>query len=354
MKYYAGLDVSMKTTFICIVNQDKKVVYEVEVPTDPRAIFSAIEGTKLHLEGSAIESSSLSYWLVKELSKKGVPIVCVDARKMSRVLSININKTDKNDARLIAEALRCGFYSEVHQKTQEDVEMKILMGTRRTLIETSTKLKNTIRGHLKVFGIRLGAANNQKFEALVQDALKDKPGVVCIGLKGLLECFKNTNIQIALLENKIAEMAREDEDVRLLTTVPGVGIITAYTFITHLGDPKRFKSSRAVGAYFGMTPTQYSSGEIQRQGRISKCGSSEVRSLLNESAFSILYTCKGWSRIKAWGLSIKKKKGHKKATMAVGRKLCVLMHRMLATRKAFEYGEAKEKTPREPQKQLIG
>lgn len=346
MKYYVGLDVSMKTTFISIVNQEKKIVFESEVSTDPDAIFSAIKSTKLDVENCAIESGSISHWLVQELLKRKIPIICVDARKMSKVLSININKTDKNDARLIAEALRCGFYSEVHQKTQEDAEMKILIGTRRTLIEVSTKLKNTIRGHLKIFGIRLGTCSNNKFENLVQAVLKNKPEVVQIAIKSLLETFKRTNNEIESLEKKITEMAKEDEDVKLLTTIPGIGIITAFTFKTYLGDPNRFKRSSSVGAYFGMTPTQYSSGEVIKQGKVSKCGSSEVRSLLNEAAFSIIYSSKSWSKIKAWGLKIKKKKGHKKAMMAIGRKLSVLMYRMIISRKPFEYGEskAKEKT----------
>jgi len=127
-----------------------------------------------------------------------------------------------------------------------------------------------------------------------------------------------------------------------LTTIPGIGLVTAQTFKVHLGNPKRFKTSRSVRAYFGMTPTQYSSGEAHKQGRVSKCGSSEVRSLLNEAAFSILYSAKSWSRIKAWGQKIKKKKGHKKATMAIGCKLSTIMHRMLITRKPFEYGTPKE------------
>jgi transposase len=342
MKYYVGLDVSMKTTFISIVNQEKKIVFESEVITDPCTIFSAIKGTKLDIENCAIESGAISHWLVKELLKRKIPVVCVDSRKMAKILSININKTDKNDARLIAEALRCGFYSEVHQKNQEDAEMQILMGTRRTLIEVSTKLKNTIRGHLKIFGIRLGTASNKKFDNLVRSALQNKPEVVQLGLKSLLETFKCTNNEIEFLEKKIEEMAKEDEDVKLLTTIPGVGVITAFTFKTCLGDPSRFKRSRSVGAYFGMTPTQYSSGDIVKQGKVSKCGNSEVRSLLNEAAFSIIYSTKSWNRIKAWGLKIKKKKGHKKAMMAVGRKLSVLMYRMLISRKQFEYGVPKD------------
>lgn len=341
MKYYVGLDVSMKTTFISIVNQEKKTVFESEVSTDPDAIFSAIKSTKLDVEKCAVESGAISHWLVKELLKRKIPITCIDSRKMAKILSINVNKTDKNDARLIAEALRCGFYSEVYQKDQEDVEMNILIGARRTLKEESTKLKNTIRGHLKVFGIRLGTAGNNKFYNLVRTALQNKPEVVQIGIKSLLETFNHTNNEIEFLEKKIVEMAMMDEDVKLLTTIPGVGVITAFTFKTCLGDPARFKKSRSVGAYFGMTPTQYSSGEVIKQGKVSKCGSSEVRSLLNEAAFSIIYSCKSWSRIKAWGLKIKKKKGHKKAMMAIGRKLSILMYSMLVSRKPFEYGVPK-------------
>ena len=306
-------------------------------------IFSEIQKTGLTIEKCAIESSSLSRWLEQELLKKGLTTICVDARKMSRVLSININKTDKNDARLIAEALRCGFYTEVYSKSQEHVELNILMGSRRTLIETATKLKNTIRGHLKAFGIRLGTANNQKFSEIVIEAIKTRTGAVQVGVNGLLASFQHTIGQIQILETKIEALAREDEDVKLLTTIPGVGVITAYTFISSLGDPKRFKNSRAVGAYLGMTPTQYSSGETKKQGRVSKCGDPEVRALLNECAFVILYATKSWSCLKAWGQKIKKKRGHKKAVMAIGRKLAVLMHRMLITRKAFEHGSVKDK-----------
>lgn len=138
-------------------------------------------------------------------------------------------------------------------------------------------------------------------------------------------------------------MAKDDEDVKLLMTIPGIGIITAFTFKAYLGDPLRFKNSRAVGAYFGLTPRQYSSGETSHQGRISKCGNMEVRSVLTEAAVSVLYVTKLWSKVKSWGHKILKKKGHKKAQMAVARKLSIVMHRMLITRKPFEYGEPKIK-----------
>jgi transposase len=343
MKYYTGLDVSMKTTSICIINQDKSIFYEETVPTDPVAISNAIKSTGLKVEKIAIESGSISHWLIQELRKRDLPVVCIDSRKMSTVLSIKINKTDKNDARLIAEALSCGYYSEVQQKSQEDVETRILINSRRTLKDISTKLKNTIRGHLKAFGILLGAVKSKKFIALVEAHLKDKTDIVQYGLRQLLETFSNIHQKLAEIERKLEELAKEDEDIKLLKTIPGVGLLTAFSFKIYLGNPNRFRSSRSVGAYFGMTPTQYSSGETQKQGRVSKRGASEVRFLLNEAASVMLYRTRTWCRPKAWGLKIKKKKGHKKATMALGRKLCTIMHRMLITRKEFEYGEPREK-----------
>jgi transposase len=344
MKYYTGLDISMKTTFICVLNEHGKKTFEGVVDTDPDAIMAALRTTKLSMEKVAIESGSISHWLMRELIDRGLNMVCIDSRKMASVLAVNINKTDKNDARLIAEALRCGFYSEVAQKTQEHAESKILLSSRRTLKDTATKLKNTIRGHLKVFGIRLPMLSNEKFSQEVTKILEGKQEVVQCSLRALLESFENVNRELKKLEKHIEQLAKKDPDVILLRTIPGVGVITAFTFKTSIGDPKRFKSSRSVGAYFGMTPTQYSSGEAHRQGRISKRGSNEMRAVLNDAATAMLYRTKSWSKIKAWGLKLKTKKGHKKATMAVGRKFCTIMHRMLITREPFIYGAPREKT----------
>ena len=347
MKYYTGLDVSLKTTAICIVDQDGKVVFEESVATDPATITAVIKETNLTIERVAIESGSISHWLEQELCKRGLPIICIDAHRMSKVLAININKTDKNDARLIAEALRCNFYSEVQPKSQENMELQILINSRRTLKNISSQLKNTIRGHLKAYGVFLGQLSAKKFLEKVSIVLKDKPALVKDALEGLLEAFAHIVEKVKCLNERIEMIASHDADVKLLKTIPGVGTLTALTFKVYLGDPNRFKTSKAVGAYFGMTPRQYSSGETHRQGRVSKRGSSEVRFLLTEAASVMMYRTKSWSRPKAWGLKLKKKKGHKKATVGLGRKLSLIMHRMLLTKKPFEYGEPKEKVQKE-------
>jgi transposase len=339
MKYYTGLDVSLKTTAICIVNQDGKVVFEDSIATDPATIASVIQETQLPIEKVAIESGSISHWLEQQLCQRGLPIICIDAHKMSKVLSIKINKTDKNDARLIAEALRCNFFSQVAPKTQEKAELQIVLHSRRTLKNIANQLKNTIRGHLKIFGFFLGPIGGKKFLEKVPVLIKDQSEDVKMALGELLEAFSKILEKVDSLTSRIEKLASNDEDVKLLKTIPGVGTLTALSFKVYVGDPSRFKTSKAVGAYFGMTPRQYSSGETHRQGRVSKRDSSEMRFLLNEAASVMLYRTKSWCKEKAWGLKLKKKKGHKKATMAVGRKLSTIMHRMLITRKAFEYGE---------------
>lgn len=342
MKYYSGLDVSMKTTSICVIDQNGSIVFEETVVTDPACITNTLKATGFPLEKVALESGAISHWLVQKLRLNKIPVVCIDARKMSKVLAINVNKTDKNDAHLIAEVVRCNFYSEVIQKSQGEAEINILLSSRRTLLNTVVTLKNTIRGHLKVFGIRLLSVKHSNFAYEVMKHVQDKSEVTKTTFRALLETFEKTLDQLKLLEREIEKAAKEDEDVKLLMTIPGIGRITAFTFKISLGNPARFKKSRAVGAYYGLTPRQYSSGEKVQQGRISKCGSDEMRALLHEAATALLYCTKSFSRIKAWGLKLRQKKGHKKAATAVGRKLCTVMHSMLISRKPFEYGEPKQ------------
>lgn len=165
--------------------------------------------------------------------------------------------------------------------------------------------------------------------------------IVILSIKCLLDAFDKLVEETAKIDKKMLEIAYHDKEVQLLMTVPGVGPVTALTFKTEIFDANRFKDSRSVGAYLGMTPTQYASGETQKQGKTSKCGSKELRFLLVEAGVVILTRSKKWSKLKAWGLKIMRKKGLKKAAVAVGRKLAVIMHQMMLKEKEFIYGEPK-------------
>lgn len=342
MKYYAGLDVSMKETFICVVDWEGNIVFEGQTQTEPEAIAICLNKINVPLEKVAIESGALTHWLVIELQKYNIPAICVDARHISSMLAMKVNKTDTNDARGIANALRGGYIREVNLKSQYHVEIGILLQSRSLLVQGRTKIKNAIRGFLKAFGIKISTTGLISFLDEVKKSIEERSGVK-VAIEALLRAIETLNEEIKSLEARIQQIGRSDKNVQLLMTIPGVGILTALQFIVALGDYTRFKNSRNVAAYLGLTPRQYSSGESQRLGSISKCGSRETRSLLVEAATVMLTRTKSWCKPKAWGMKLQRKKGFKKATVALGRKLAVIMHRMLVTQKPFYFGEEPKK-----------
>ena len=341
MKHYIGLDVSMKRTFICMINEDGKIIHEGSENTDPHLIVDYLSKFGLEEMTIGFESGSLTPYLVTGFKERAIDAICMDARKLSPILALKVNKTDKNDARGIAEALRAGMYTRVHCKPEESINRAILLTSRRALVEQQTHLKNTVRGLLKGYGIRLGSKSAKKFSAAVMKQIEKCQEIVILSIKCLLDVFDKTTEEINKIDKKMLEIASQDKEVRRLMTVPGIGPVTALTYKAEIFDATRFKESRSVGAYLGMTPTQYASGEIQRQGKTSKCGSKELRFLLVEAGVVILTRSKKWSKLKAWGLKIMRKKGLKKAAVAVGRKLAVIMHRMMLEEKEFIYGEPK-------------
>ncbi len=341
MKHYAGLDISMKETAICIVQEDGKIIHESSVATNPEQITQCLLDPKVTIERVGLETGSLSRYLGRELRKKGLPVLCVDARHMAGMLSLQINKTDRNDAKGIAQIMRTGLYKTVHQKSQWSVDVGVVLGTRRTLLRQRVQLANTIRGQLKAYGIRKLRGGHCGFINAVQSAIEGLPATAQLALECLLESYEHQCEQVEILTDELKEIARAKPEIALLTSVPGIGLITGLTYLVEIDDPTRFSDPRAVGALVGMTPTQYSSGESQRQGRISKRGNRELRTLLYEAGVVVLTRTRSWSKLKAWGTRIRKRSGLKKAAVAVGRKLAVIMLQMLLTGQPFHYGKPK-------------
>jgi transposase len=340
MKYYSGLDVAMKDTFICIVDEEGNKVYETKASSTPAAIFKSLEISGFQIEKVGIETGSLTRFLIKGLKNLGVPAICIDSRKMSAILSVTINKTDKNDARGIADAIRCNHFKEIYVKSDEDASVEILLKSRKTLVHLSGILKNAIRGFLKTYGVLLGDLQPKNFSEKVREKFQNIPQEAGDGIESLLKSFETNSSEIDIIDQKIKILTAKNKQVKLLMTVPGVGPIIAANFVFSLGEADRFKKSQSVGAYFGMTPRQYSSGETVSMGRISKCGDADMRRLLTNAAMVLMTKTKSWCPLKAWGIKISKKHGSKKAFMAVGRKLAVIMHRMLITGEVFRYTTA--------------
>lgn len=334
MNYYSGLDVSLKETFISIIDDKGLTVKEGFVLTDVKSIAAYLKEDGLTYDKIGIESGQLSIFLCKGLTAQGLSVTCVDARHMASALSARINKNDRSDARGIAQMMRAGLYKEVRVKSDESCHLKVLLGSRRQLVANRQQLKGTIRGLLKIYGIKLKSKRGG-FGIRVREGIKTLAPTPFDSISALVESLETIEESLTKLDKILSSLGRKDEDCQRLMTIPGVGAVTAMTYKATLEDPNRFERSETVGAYMGLTPRQYASGEIDRHGSISKMGPQECRTMLYEAALSLLVHCKEKSKLKAWGLKLVKKKGMKKAIVAVARKLAVIMHRMLVTKTAF-------------------
>ncbi|OYZ38320.1 MAG: hypothetical protein B7Y25_01385 [Alphaproteobacteria bacterium 16-39-46] len=211
MKYYTGLDVAMKETFVCIVDEEGKKIYETKAQSTPAAIFKSLEKSGIQSEKVGIETGSLTRFLIKGLQNLGVPAVCIDSRKMSAILSVTINKTDKNDARGIADAIRCNHYKEVYVKSDADASVEILLKSRKTLVHLSGILKNAIRGFLKTYGVLLGDLQPENFTIKVREKFQNIPQEAGDGIKSLLKSFETNSSEIDIIDQKIKILTAENK-----------------------------------------------------------------------------------------------------------------------------------------------
>ena len=339
MCYYVGLDVSLKKTSLCIVDQDGNIVIEKAISTNPDAIYKCIKKTGYEISKVGFENGMFSNYLLNGLKELGLPTYCIDSHMMAKLISININKTDKNDARCIADAMRCNNYKEVIPKSMDALGTSNVLSARGSYVNQRAEIMNKIRATLKGYGIVLGSVTYHNFEDKVSEHFEQLGENALISIKSQLSTLQHFSKEIKHLNDAIDKMARANKDAQNLMSIPGVGPIVAITFITEIGDYKRFEKSRSVGAYIGLTPRQYSSGDITRYGGISKCGNGYLRKLLQGSATVMMGGTNSWSKLKAWGMKLQKKYGFKKAAVALARKLAVVMHRMLVTGEPFRFSD---------------
>jgi transposase len=336
MQYFAGLDISMKETSICVVDGAGTLVLETVVATEPEAIRSALEGYADRLVRLGHEAGALSPWLHRCLEVLGLRMFCLETRHVHAALKAQRNKTDRNDARGIAQLVRSGWFNPIYVKSNESYRVRFLLTHRRTLKRKFLDLENTIRHSLKVFGVRIG--NRASFEAAVRELVTSDPLLMNM-MDSMLRARAALWQEYKRLHTLVVQVAVGDPVGRRFMGVPGVGPVTALAFRTAIDDPRRFARSRNVGAYFGLTPKRFQSGtSVDWDGRISRQGDDEVRTVLYEA----LVRSKSWSSLKAWGLAVKRRRGHKKAVVGVARKLAILLHAMWRDGSEFRYGRAPE------------
>ena len=327
MKHYVGLDVSLKLTAICVVDQTGSVIREGVVDSDPETIAEFLRSNAPSVVRIGLETGPTTTWLSTELKQLGLPVICIDARHAKAVLKMQINKSDRNDAAGIARIMQTGWFKEVRVKDLDSHSVRALLASRALLVKIKRDLENQVRGLLKNLGLVIGRAKLNVFAVRAEELIEGRPELMA-AVRPLLAARHAIEQQVDDLDHKVMRLARNNAQVRRFMTAPGIGPITALCFLATIDDPTRFKRSRSVGAYVGLTTRRYASGEIDWTGRISKCGDKMLRSYLYEAANVLLTRVAKWSTLKSWGVRLAKRSGLRKAKVAVARKLAVILHRM--------------------------
>src|ERR1700758_5344640 len=327
MDYFAGLDVSVKETSVCIVDDTGKSIREVKVASEPEALLKVLGTPAYRFKRIGLEAGPLSQWLFSALAEAGLPVVCVETRHMRAVLKAQINKTDRNDARGIAQMMRVGLYRPVHVKTLRSQKLRMLLTHRKLLQSKAIAIDNDLRGALRNFGLKVGMVGTVRFEARIRKLVEDLPDLAVL-VEPLLVVRRVLREQLGILHRRLLAIVRNDDVCRRLMTVPGVGPVVALTYRATVDVPARFRKSKSVGAVFGLTCAKYQSGESERTGAISRCGDEMMRTMLYEAAQSMLFHSTKWSWLKAWAMKIARHRGMKKAIVALARRLAVIMHRI--------------------------
>jgi transposase len=338
MGYFAGLDVSLEETAICIIDDAGQIVREARVASEPEALVAFFGACGMKMERVGLEACSLTAWLHGGLTEAGLPAICIEARQAKAAMGAMPNKTDRNDARGIAQIMRTGWYRAVHVKSPSCRSWRALLTARRMVLNKRRDVENGLRALLREAGLKVGTPSRKDFPARVRElAAGDK---VLAGLaESLLSVIEVMNQQVGSLTKRVLDEVRTEPTCRRLMTVPGVGPLTALAFRATIDQPGRFRKSRDVGAHLGLTPRRYQSGETDVQGRISRCGDELARTALYEAAHSLLIRSSKWSALRAWGMAIAKRRGMARARVAVARKLAVILHRMWADGCEFRWGK---------------
>ncbi len=339
MDYYVGIDVSLELSSLCILDASGQIVKEAKVASEPEALTTFLTRLNLPLARIGLEAGPLSQWLHAALVKAGFEAVLLETRHVKAALSAMIVKTDRRDARGIAHLLRMGWFRPVHCKSAPAQEVRALLVARKQLQAKMRDVELSLRGLLRGFGLKVGEVSKGQYAARVRTLVAGHTMLERIA-EAMLQAREALRTEFGKLHRAMLAIARADEVCRRLMTVPGVGALVAVTFTSGVDAPERFARSRAVGAHFGLTPKKYQSGETDITGAVSRVGDVMVRTALYEAAHVLLTRAVRFSTLKRWALEVAKRRGMRRAKVALARKLAVLLHRMWVEGTTFRWGQA--------------
>jgi transposase len=339
MKYFAGLDVSLEETALCVVDETGLIIKEARSASEPDALIVALGQIGLPFERIGLEACSLTAWLHDGLREAGLPAICIETRQANAAMKTMPNKTDRNDARALAQIMRTGWFRQVHVKSRQCRLWRSLLVARRTVLNEMRTIENVVRAILREVGIKLGTPSRKDFADRVRELAGEDSFVMSLATP-MLAILATMLREFSRLTTQVLDIVRQEKTCRRLMSAPGVGPITALAFRATIDQPDRFRHSRDVGAHLGLTPARYQSGETDIQGKISRCGDELARTALYEAAHSLLTRSRKWSSLRAWGMKIAKHRGMARARVAVARKLAVVLHRMWLDDVDFRFGKA--------------
>jgi transposase len=334
MKHYAGIDVSLECSSVCVVDAEGRIVREAKVLSEPEALIAWFAELGVAMERIGLEAGPLSQWLYAAMAKAGLAVQLLETRHVRAAFKTMPVKTDKKDARGIAQLMRMGWFRPVHCKSLPAQEVRAVLTARKLLQGKLHDVELSLRGILRGFGLKVGKTTPRTYAARIEALVEGHPTLEVIA-EALLKARSVMAGELRSFERRVRAMARDDERARRLMTTPGVGVLVSLTFVSAIDETERFRSSRMVGAHFGLTPKKYQSGETDYTGRISKKGDAGVRTALFEAAHVILTKPVKGSDLKTWALGVAKRAGMRKATVALARKLAVVLHRMLRDQSDF-------------------
>jgi transposase len=335
MDHYAGIDVSLEYSSVCVVDASGKIIREGKVASEPEALIAWFGSLEFELIRVGLEAGPLSQWLYAAMRDAGLAVELLETRHVHDAFKAMPVKTDRNDARGIAQLMRLGWFKPVHCKSMAAQETRALLTARKLIQSKLLDIENGLRGILRGFGLKVGKTTAKSFAGRIEELVARHPNLEAVAA-ALLAVRAVLLREFDAFEKRVRVMARSHAKARLLMTTPSVGPIVALTYASAIDDPGRFRSSKAAGAHFGLTPKKYQSGETDVSGRISKIGDASVREALYQAAHVMLTKpVKGATALKSWAMRIAKRAGMRKAKVALARKLAVVLHRMLADDQPF-------------------
>ena len=336
MEYYAGIDVSLEHSSVCVVDDRGGIVREGKVASEPAGLSKWLKGAGIQLARIGLEAGPLSQWLHAGMTKWGLQVELLETRHVRAAFKTMPVKTDRKDARGIAQLMRLGWFRSVHCKSLPSQEIRALLTARKLMQSKLHDVELSLRGILRGFGLKVGKTTPRTFEGRILELVAGQPTLHEVA-DALLAARAVLAREFRSLDQRVHKTARQDERVKLMMSAPGVSSIVGMGFVAAIDDPARFKSSRSVGPHFGLTPRKYQSGETDVTGRISKCGDAGMRALLFEAAHIILVKpVKKAGALKRWAMALARRAGQRKAKVALARRLAVILHRMWLSGMPFD------------------